>query len=101
MDYLKHKVNIALQILPKSNNKDSYKLIDKAIEVIQQSGIKYEVCPFETVMEGYYDDIMLLIKKVHNTCFESGAEELIANVKMQIHKNNDVFIEDKTGKYRE
>ncbi len=41
-----HKINLALQIIPKSDKHDLYTLVDKAIEVIQNSGLKYEVCPF-------------------------------------------------------
>ena len=41
-------VNIALQILPSSKTINPYKLVDKAIEVIANSGLKYRVTPFET-----------------------------------------------------
>ncbi|HOV84009.1 MAG TPA: thiamine-binding protein, partial [Paludibacteraceae bacterium] len=44
-------VNIALQILPTSATVHPYNLVDKAIEVIAASGLKYRVTPFETVME--------------------------------------------------
>lgn len=56
-------VNIAIQVIPIAKNKDLYPLVDKAIEVIQQSGVKYQVCPFETVMEGRYDQLMEIVKK--------------------------------------
>ena len=49
------QVNIAVQILPFSKTLDSYSVVDKAIEVIANSGIKYRVTPFETVMEGNYE----------------------------------------------
>ena len=61
-------VNIALQILPSSATIHSYKLVDKAIEVIAASGLKYRVTPFETVMEGEYDKIMEIVKQAQQAC---------------------------------
>ena len=91
-------VNIALQILPSSKTIHPYALVDKAIEVIATSGLRYKVTPFETVMEGSYDQIMEVIKKAQQACYEAGADSLMTYVKIQTSKT-DVSIEDKIGKY--
>lgn len=93
------KINIAIQVLPRSARIGTYELVDKAIEVIQKSGLKYRVCPFETVVEGYYDEIMTLLKEVHEVIYANGAEEMITNIKIQTRYNEDVLIEDKMNKY--
>jgi len=95
-----HKINLALQIIPKSDKQDLYTLVDKAIQVIQKSGLKYEVCPFETVMEGGYEEILDVVRNAQSACFEAGAEELLVNIKMQVRRDGDVRIEEKTGKYK-
>lgn len=94
-----NKINVAIQVLPRSAKMGTYELVDKAIEIIQQSGLKYRVCPFETVVEGYYDEIMNLLKEVHEVIYANGAEEMITNVKIQTRYNQDVHIEDKMNKY--
>lgn len=96
-----HKVNIALQVLPASTVKHPYTIVDKAIELIRQSGLKYRVCPFETVLEGDYDEIMELIKRIQQECLDFGAESLLSYLKIQLSRDTDVTIEDKTGKYDE
>jgi uncharacterized protein (TIGR00106 family) len=96
---MNHKVNISLQVLPTSKSVHPYKIVDKAIEIIANSGLVYKVCPFETVMEGDYDIIMETIKKIHVACLEAGAESIFANVKMQIRRDDDVSIADKMEKY--
>ena len=96
---MNHLVNISLQILPTSKEKAPYDIVDQAISIIDKSGLKYKVCPFETVMEGPYDKIMEVIKEVHKACLNYGADSIFANVKMQINKYIDVTIEDKIGKY--
>jgi len=96
---MKNHVNIAVQVLPKSKIKGTYELVDDAIKVIHDSGLKYRVCPFETVIEGPYDEIMNVVKKLQQECFNSGADELLVYLKIQNRKNEKVTIEDKMAKY--
>lgn len=96
---MNHKINLAIQVLPRSANKGTYELVDIAIEIIQKSGLKYRVCPFETVIEGYYDEVMMLVREIHDAVYAGGAEEMITNIKIQTRYNQDVLIEDKMYKY--
>ena len=95
---MKNTVNIALQILPSSSTKHPYSIVDEAIKVIAGSGLKYKVTPFETVIEGDYDDVMQVAKQAQEACYAAGADSLMTYVKIQSSKS-DVSIEDKTGKY--
>jgi uncharacterized protein (TIGR00106 family) len=99
MTKMKNRINLAIQVLPRSSTKGTYELVDVAIELIQKSGLKYRVCPFETVIEGYYDEVMKLVKDIHYAVYVGGAEEMITNIKIQTRYNQDVFIEDKMNKY--
>ena len=96
---MQYNVNVALQILPWSATKDTYDIVDQAIKVIHDSGIKYRVCPFETVMEGDYGVIMKIVEKVMDTCLEYGSDNILSNLKIQVSRNRDVTIEDKMVKY--
>jgi len=96
---MKNQINLAIQVLPRSSTIGTYELVDVAIELIQKSGLKYRVCPFETVIEGYYDEVMMLVKDVHEAVYAAGAEEMITNIKIQTRYNQDVFIDDKMNKY--
>ena len=96
---MENYVNVAIQVLPKSKTKKAYDLVDDAIKVIQDSGLKYRVCPFETVIEGPYNEIMQIVEKVQEKCFESGADELMVYIKIQNKKDSKVTIEDKMAKY--
>jgi len=96
---MNYAVNLAIQVLPLVTAKDKYAVIDDAIAKIQASGLKYTVCPFETVVEGPYDQVMKLVDDIQQTCFDAGAEELLINMKLQRRKGKDVFIAEKTGRY--
>ncbi|MEI6554685.1 MAG: thiamine-binding protein [Paludibacter sp.] len=95
---MQNKVNIALQILPSSKTIHPYQIVDKAIEVIAASGLRYKVTPFETVMEGSYDEIMNVVKLAQEACYKAGADSLMTYVKIQTSMK-DVSIDDKMEKY--
>lgn len=93
-------INLAVQIIPKSAKVDMYKLIDLAIEEIAASGLKYLVCPFETVIEGEYDAVMQVVKRAQDACLQAGADEVLVNMKLQRSATGDLHFEDKIDKYR-
>jgi uncharacterized protein YqgV (UPF0045/DUF77 family) len=95
-----HKINAAIQLLPLSNHINKYAIIDGAIAEIKASGLSYLVCPFETVVEGSFDEIMQLIERIKNVGFEQNNEELIINLKLHCHSKKDLFIDDKIGNYK-
>ena len=98
MDY---NVNLAVQILPLHVGKEeAYAMIDKAIEKVQQSGLKYVVCPFETVIEGPYGTVMQLVGNMQEAVYAAGAKNLLVNMKLHRSNEKDMAIEDKTGKYQ-
>lgn len=93
------KVNMALQVIPLVESKKVYDIVDEAIECIINSGIKYLVTPFETVLEGNLDELLQLVKKVQDACYIAGAEEIIINIKIHSSNVSDVLIKEKMTKY--
>lgn len=95
-------VNLAIQVLPLHlPQEEAYKIIDAAIEVVNKSGLKYEVCPFETVIEGPYDKVMAVMNEMQDACYAAGAESLLVNLKLHRSNTKDLGIDDKIGKYRD
>lgn len=97
---MNRKINLAIQIIPRSESKHPYAIVDEAITYIKSTGIKYLVCPFETVLEGNYDEVMQVVKQVQEICFNASATDLLVNIKIQHSAKGEVTIEDKIGKYR-
>lgn len=91
-------INIALQILPSSTSVHPYSIVDEAIKIIAASGLKYKVTPFETVIEGKYEDVMKVVELAQKACYGAGAESLMTYIKIQ-SSLSDVSIEDKMAKY--
>ncbi|MEX2512632.1 MAG: thiamine-binding protein [Cyclobacteriaceae bacterium] len=93
-------INLGIQIVPKSKKLDTYQLVDKAIAVIAASGVKYEVTPFETVMEGPEDHLMDIAKKAQQAVLDAGADEILVYYRMQIRPSGDVTMDEKVLKHR-
>ncbi len=99
MNWMTNKINVAIQVLPEAEGKLKYALVDSAIEAIKETGLKHQVCPFETVVECCYSELPFLLEKVHEACKNAGTEKMLTNLKIQVNFENDVTIEDKMEKY--
>lgn len=96
-DYI---INASIQILPIVQDKHPYEWVDEAISVIQKAGIRYEVGPFATVIEGQYVDVMKVIHDVNEFLYQKGCNEWIANVQIQIRSTGNMTGDEKTEKYQ-
>jgi uncharacterized protein (TIGR00106 family) len=96
---MKNKITASIQILPLTNDQKVYQTVDKAIEVIKNSGLNYMVCPLETVIEGYYDEVMDIVKKAQEVCLDFGANSLLTLVKINAKASKDATIAEKLKKY--
>ena len=90
-----HLITLGIQIVPKSASYDTYNLIDRAIDIIQQSGVKYKITPFETVMQGKYKDLMMISENAQKAVLEAGADECLVYYRIHYRKNQDVVFEEK------
>lgn len=90
-------VNLAIQVLPLVE--DAYPVVDSAIDIIVKSGVKYEVGPMETVLEGPLDDLLAIAKEAHLACLKAGADKVVTIIKIG-DQISGTSIEEKVGKYR-
>ena len=94
-----HIINASIQIIPIVEDKHPYEWVDEAINIIQKSGIKFQVGPFSTVLEGTYDQVMQVIHNVNEYLYERGCEEWISNLQVQIRSQKDITAEEKISKW--
>lgn len=92
-------VNVSLQILPRVQEERLYDVVDKVIEYIDSSGVKYEVGPMETTMEGEFDELIDIVKGAQKICVDEGARRVLSVVKID-YKPEGVTMDEKIGKYR-
>ena len=92
------KASIALQVLPLSQGIDRIAVIDKVIAYLQSQEVTMVVTPFETVLEGEFDELMRILKEALEVAGQ-GADNVFANVKINI--GEILSIDEKPEKYNE
>lgn len=90
-----HLITLGIQIVPKSKTHDTYSLVDAAIAAIQQSEVTYRITPFETVMEGKYDQLMGIANRAQQAVLDAGADECLVYFRIHYRKGQDVTFEEK------
>ncbi len=96
----RYLINASIQIVPIVLDKHPYDWVDEAIAIIRQSGIRHEVGPFATVLEGTYDEVMQVIHSVNEFLYSKGCAEWISNVQVQIRSDRSITANEKTDKFR-
>lgn len=92
-------INVSLQVLPRVPDERIYEVVDKVIAYIDSTGVKYEVGPMETTMEGELDELLEVVKKAQEICVKEGASRVLSVVKID-YKPEGVTMNEKIGKYR-
>ena len=90
------KASIALQVLPLSQGIDRIAIIDQVIAYLQAQSVTMVVTPFETVLEGEFDELMRILKEALEVSGQE-ADNVFANVKINI--GEILSIDDKLEKY--
>lgn len=92
-------VNVSLQVIPSVPDEKLYSVVDKVIEYIRCSGVKYEVGAMETTMEGELDTLLEIVKHAQDICVAHGASRVCSVVKID-YKPEGVTMNEKIYKYR-
>lgn len=93
-------INASIQIVPIVTDKHPYEWVDETINIIHQSGIKYEVGPFSTILEGSYEDVMRTVHQVNEFLYQKQCAEWITNLQIQIRSKEDITGWEKTKKFQ-
>lgn len=93
-------INASIQVVPITKKEDAFPVIDKAIELIQKSGLKYSVGAFETTIEGEYEPVQHLLKQVQDFCYSQNKIQFLIYTKYHICGGENIMVESKTSKFR-
>ncbi len=98
----KPNASIAIQVLPKAEGEEVIRVVDQVIAYIKSTGLNTFVGPFETTVEGDFDELMEIVKECQKICIREGAESVMSYVKIAYNPHEGVWtIEEKTKKHHE
>ncbi|MDR5583821.1 MTH1187 family thiamine-binding protein [Paenibacillus larvae] len=91
---------LSIQILPKTpGGENVIPYVDRAIQVIQESGVKFEVHPLETTMEGELRELLAIVEQMNQAMIEMGSPNVISQIKIY-YKPEGTSMAKLTEKYR-
>lgn len=94
--------SVAIQVLPDVKGDDILRVVDKVIAYIKSSGLNVFVGPFETTIEGDYDQLMEIVKRCQIICIEEGAPSVMSYVKISYKPNGGIWtIDEKVTKHHQ
>ena len=95
--------SVAIQSLPKAaDDEELIRIVDQVIDYIKSTGLNYYVGPFETTIEGDYDQLMDIVKECQYIAVRAGAPSVAAYIKVFYHPAGDVLtIEKKVTKHHQ
>ena len=91
--------SVAIQVLPNvAGNEEIVRVVDEVIAFIKNKGLKMNVAPFETTIEG--DLLMEIVKECQIVAVKAGAEGVMSYVKINYKPKGDILkIDEKISKY--
>lgn len=94
-------INATIQVVPLCAIEKAFPVIDKAIAIIQQSGVAYSVGAFETTLEGEYETVQQLLRQVEDFCYRQSEFQFLIYSKLHVCGAVPILAETKTAKFRQ
>ena len=95
--------SVAIQVLPEAtNDEELIRVVDEVIAYIKGTGLNCYVGPFETAIEGDYDELMDIVKECQHIAIRAGAPSVAEYIKVVYEPEGDVLtIEKKVTKHHQ
>ncbi|MGL4346308.1 MAG: thiamine-binding protein [Cellulosilyticaceae bacterium] len=87
--------SLAIQVLPAVEGEEVIRVVDAVIDYIKSTGMTYFVGPFETTIEGDFEELMDVAKECQRICIREGAPSVMSYMKMAYNPQVGVWSIDK------
>ncbi len=84
---------LEISITPLGTDEASFSsYVSDACKVVKDRGLKYQITPTATIIEGSVEELMEVAKKMHETPFNKGVNRVITNMTIdeRTDKNMDL-----------
>lgn len=93
--------SVAIQVLPNvTDDEEVIRIVDECIAYIKSFGLSTYVGPFETTIEGDYDQLMEIVAGCQKIAVQAGCNQVSTYVKIVYKPEGEVLtIEKKVSKH--
>lgn len=96
-----HILNASIQVIPLTQSNQAMEIVDRSIGIIEKSGLPYTVCPFETSIDGTWEEIMELLNQLKNQLQTESIDDALIQVKFHLSNRGPIVGESKTAKFKQ
>jgi len=82
-------------IVPLGTGTSISKYVAQCHKVLDESGLKYQLTPMGTVVEGPLDKIMETVQKMHEVPFTNGAQRVSTSIRIDDRRDKQLTMEGK------
>ena len=76
--------------------------VARAVQLLQEErDIKYELTAMGTIIEGDLERLLALVKRMHQSAFDAGAERVVTSVKIDDRRDKPITIDGKVASVKE
>ncbi len=70
-------------------------LVAETLKTVKSEGVKFQLNAMGTNLEGNLDDLLGVARKMHEVCFEHGAQRAVTIIKIDDRRDKDLTMEYK------
>jgi len=85
---------LEISVVPVGTESSSFSsVVSQALKEAQRNGIKYDVSPTSTVMEGDLPALLDIALKMHHAAFYGGTQRVVTNISIDERRDKDLSME--------
>ncbi|PYZ93422.1 hypothetical protein CR194_09605 [Salipaludibacillus keqinensis] len=93
---------LEISVVPVGTGSESFSSdVEKAISLIEQNGLKYQVTPTSTIIEGEIDKLMDVAQVIHLNEIKNNAKRVVTTIKIDDRVDKPIHLEDQVNKVKD
>lgn len=70
-------------------------VLAETLKTVKSEGVKFQLNAMGTILEGDLDDLLGVARKMHEVCFEHGAQRAVTIIKIDDRRDKELTMEYK------
>ena len=93
---------VEVSIVPLGTNTTSVsQYVAAVLEVLEKSGLKYQLTSMGTIIEGDLDEILKVVRQMHEVPFQKEVKRVVTTIRIDDRRDRQASIEGKVRSVRE
>jgi uncharacterized protein (TIGR00106 family) len=93
---------LELSVVPVGTGSESFgDDVERAVAIIEQNGLNYQVTPTSTIVEGDIDKLFDVAQTIHLNEIQKNASRVVTTMKIDDRKDKDISLDSQVNRVKE